>query len=32
MKQALRRVQWTFYALAPIIMVFGFHTMGKRWW
>jgi hypothetical protein len=32
MKQSLRRVQWTLYALAPIFLAFGYHTMGKRWW
>ena len=30
-KQALRRAQWTFYALAPVLLVLGYHTMGKRW-
>jgi hypothetical protein len=31
-KQALRRVQWTLYALAPALLVFGHQLMGKRWW
>jgi len=31
-KLALRRAQWTFYALAPVFLVLGHHIMGKRWW
>jgi len=30
-KQALRRAQLMFYALAPVLLVLGYHTMGKRW-
>jgi hypothetical protein len=29
-KAALRRAQWTLYALAPVLLVFA-HSMGKRW-
>jgi hypothetical protein len=29
--QALRRAQWTFYALAPFLLVLGHHLTGKRW-
>jgi hypothetical protein len=31
MKQALLRARWTFYVLAPTLLVFFVHTMGKRW-
>ena len=30
-KQAFRRAQFMFYALAPVLLVLGYHTMGKRW-
>lgn len=30
-KQALRRAQWTVYALAPVLLVLGHVLMGKRW-
>jgi hypothetical protein len=31
-KLALRRVQWTLYALAPVFLALGYHVNGKRWW